>query len=104
MTMRADRGAPLVDGAREFAVPMEREWEREPVRDQASLCRLATTGTGWVARRCRDLLPELLRLAGDEVTHWARGTSARLDLHAELALSRALAALSPGAPLARMGE
>ncbi|MEU3187330.1 SGNH/GDSL hydrolase family protein [Streptomyces sp. NPDC006923] len=70
----------------------------------AVLLWLATSGTGWVARRCRDLLPELLRLAGDEVRHGARGTSARLDLHAEHALSRALAALSPGAPLARMGE
>ncbi|MDX3855160.1 SGNH/GDSL hydrolase family protein [Streptomyces sp. AK02-01A] len=70
----------------------------------AALLWLATSGTGWVARRCRDLLPELLRLAGDEVRHGARGTSSRLDLHAEHALSRALAALSSGAPLARMGE
>ncbi|MFE4373463.1 SGNH/GDSL hydrolase family protein [Streptomyces sp. NPDC056835] len=75
-----------------------------PPSRAATLLWLATSGTGWVARRCRDLLPELLRLAADEVTHWARGTGARLDLHAELALSRALATLSPGAPLARMGE
>ncbi|MFE3144675.1 SGNH/GDSL hydrolase family protein [Streptomyces scopuliridis] len=78
--------------------------DQTPPSRAATLRWLATSGTGWVARRCRDLLPELLRLAGDEVTHWARGTGARLDLHAELALSRALAALSPGAPLARMGE
>ncbi|MEU0283796.1 SGNH/GDSL hydrolase family protein [Streptomyces sp. NPDC006195] len=78
--------------------------DQPPPSRAATLRWLATSGTGWVARRCRDLLPELLRLAGDEVTHWARGTGARLDLHAELALSRALAALSPGAPLARMGE
>ncbi|MFD7290863.1 SGNH/GDSL hydrolase family protein [Streptomyces sp. NPDC059863] len=80
------------------------ETDQLPPSRAATLLWLATSGTGWVARRCRDLLPELLRLAGDEVTHWARGTGARLDLHAELALSRALAALSPGAPLARMGE
>lgn len=65
---------------------------------------LATAGTGWVARRCTDLLPQLLGLAGAEVRHWARGTSARLDLVAEHALSSALAAVSLDPPLARMGE
>ncbi|MFE3329658.1 SGNH/GDSL hydrolase family protein [Streptomyces sp. NPDC059176] len=65
---------------------------------------LATAGTGWVARRCTDLLPQLLGLAGAEVRHWARGTSARLDLVAEDALSSALAAVSTGPPLVRMGE
>ena len=71
-----------------------------PTRTEA-LRRLAVAGTGWVVRRCQDLLPELLRLAGDEVRHWARGTGARLDLHADEALSRALAALSPGASVAQ---
>ncbi|MER7000051.1 SGNH/GDSL hydrolase family protein [Streptomyces sp. NPDC000410] len=56
---------------------------------------LATAGTGWVARRCTDLLPQLLGMAGSEVRHWARGTSARLDLIAENALSSALASVSP---------
>ncbi|MFJ2474696.1 SGNH/GDSL hydrolase family protein [Streptomyces sp. NPDC087659] len=65
---------------------------------------LATAGTAWVARRCTDLLPQLLGLAGAEVRHWARGTSARLDHLAENALSSALASLSPAPPLARMGE
>jgi lysophospholipase L1-like esterase len=60
----------------------------------ASLWWLATAGTGWVARRCTDLLPQLLRLAADEVGHRARGTSARLDLRASAAVSAALAALS----------
>ncbi|MEU0372527.1 SGNH/GDSL hydrolase family protein [Streptomyces sp. NPDC006283] len=69
----------------------------------AALLWLATAGTGWVARRCTDLLPQLLRLAGDEVQHWARGTSARLDRSAELALSAALAAVSPAVPGARIG-
>ncbi|MGW3953811.1 SGNH/GDSL hydrolase family protein [Streptomyces sp. NPDC004752] len=60
----------------------------------ASLLWLATAGTGWVARRCTDLLPQLLRLAADEMRHRARGTSARLDLRAAAAVSAALAALS----------
>ncbi|MET7703842.1 SGNH/GDSL hydrolase family protein [Streptomyces sp. NPDC005485] len=60
----------------------------------ASLWWLATAGTGWVARRCTDLLPQLLTLAADEVRHRARGTSARLDLTASRAVASALAALS----------
>ncbi|MFE3830166.1 SGNH/GDSL hydrolase family protein [Streptomyces sp. NPDC059092] len=76
--------------------------DRPPPTRAESLCWLATSGTGWVARRCRDLLPELLRLAGDEVTHWARGSGAHLDLRADHALSGALAALAaPPAEAAR---
>ncbi|MFE9769697.1 SGNH/GDSL hydrolase family protein [Streptomyces sp. NPDC005808] len=60
----------------------------------ASLWWLATAGTGWVARRCTDLLPQLLTLAAAEVRHKARGTSARLDLSASHAVAAALAALS----------
>ncbi|MEU8793982.1 SGNH/GDSL hydrolase family protein [Streptomyces sp. NPDC048643] len=60
----------------------------------ASLRWLATAGTAWVARRCTDLLPQLLTLAASEVRHRARGTSARLDLGAAHAVSVALAALS----------
>lgn len=60
----------------------------------ANLWWLATAGTGWVARRCTDLLPQLLTLAADELRHRARGTSARLDLRASAAVSAALAALS----------
>ncbi|MEU9734709.1 SGNH/GDSL hydrolase family protein [Streptomyces sp. NPDC048002] len=60
----------------------------------ASLWWLATAGTGWVARRCTDLLPQLLTLALDEMRHRARGTSARLDLRTAAAVSAALAALS----------
>lgn len=60
----------------------------------ANLWWLATAGTGWVARRCTDLLPHLLTLAADELRHHARGTSARLDLRASAAVSAALAALS----------
>ncbi|MFJ3232956.1 SGNH/GDSL hydrolase family protein [Streptomyces sp. NPDC086787] len=60
----------------------------------AGLWWLATAGTAWVLRRCRDLLPQLLGLALDEIRHRARGTSARLDLRASAAVSAALAALS----------
>jgi len=60
----------------------------------ASLLWLATAGTGWVARRCTDLLPQLLRLAASEVRHRARGSSARLDLSASHAVASALAALT----------
>jgi lysophospholipase L1-like esterase len=60
----------------------------------ASLWWLATAGTGWVARRCTDLLPQLLTLAADEMRHRARGTNARLDLRASAAVSAALAGLS----------
>ncbi|MFF4546492.1 SGNH/GDSL hydrolase family protein [Streptomyces sp. NPDC001406] len=68
----------------EFAAPTK----------SASLWWLATAGTAWVARRCTDLLPQLLRLAADEMRHRARGTSARLDLRTSAAVSAALAALS----------
>ncbi|MGW4817713.1 SGNH/GDSL hydrolase family protein [Streptomyces sp. NPDC004227] len=60
----------------------------------ASLCWLATAGTAWVARRCTDLLPQLLTLAADELRHHARGTSTRLDLRSSASVSAALAALS----------
>ncbi|MEW2398320.1 SGNH/GDSL hydrolase family protein [Streptomyces sp. NPDC046862] len=70
----------------EFAVPTR----------SAGLWWLATKGTGWVARRCTDLLPQLLTLAAAEVRHKARGTSARLDLSASHAVASALAALTVG--------
>ncbi|GGZ09064.1 SGNH/GDSL hydrolase family protein [Streptomyces poonensis] len=65
----------------------------EPSRS-AVLRWLATQGTAWVARRCTDLLPQLLALAAAEVRHQARGTSARLDLGASRAVASALAALT----------
>ncbi|GAA3802119.1 SGNH/GDSL hydrolase family protein [Streptomyces chiangmaiensis] len=70
------------------------EPEFPPPTRSASLWWLATAGTGWVARRCTDLLPQLLTLAAAEVRHKARGTSARLDLSASHAVASALAALS----------
>ena len=86
-----DRARPRARAARADAVPRP-------------CCGWPRPGTGWVARRCTDLLPQLLRLAGAEVRHRARGTSARLDRSAEHALSAALAAVSLDVPLARMGE
>lgn len=83
----ADRGiatGAAPSGEPEFAAPTR----------SASLWWLATAGTGWVARRCTDLLPQLLTLAVSEVRHRARGTSSRLDIGAAHAVSAALAALS----------
>lgn len=82
-------GAGVAGGAGPSAEP-----ERPAPSRSASLRWLATAGTGWVARRCTDLLPQLLRLAAQEVRHRARGTSARLDLGASHAVAAALAALS----------
>ena len=73
--------------------PSEKPEFPAPTRS-ASLWWMATAGTGWVARRCTDLLPQLLTLAADEIRHRARGTSARLDLSASHAVASALAALS----------
>ncbi|MFF1918253.1 SGNH/GDSL hydrolase family protein [Streptomyces sp. NPDC058239] len=62
---------------------------------------LATAGTGWLARRSTDLLPQLLCLAGAEIQHRVCGTGGRLDRRAEAALRSALAAVQPaGAPAA----
>ncbi|MFJ3671614.1 SGNH/GDSL hydrolase family protein [Streptomyces sp. NPDC090106] len=83
----AERG--LATGAAPSAEP-----EFPVPTKKASLWWLATAGTGWVVRRCTDLLPQLLRLAADEMRHRARGTSARLDLRTAAAVSAALAALS----------
>jgi len=86
-TLLAEKG--VADGS---APSAEAEFPA-PTRS-ASLLWLATAGTGWVARRCTDLLPQLLTLAASEVRHRARGTSARLDLSASHAVASALAALS----------
>ncbi|MFF2851189.1 SGNH/GDSL hydrolase family protein [Streptomyces sp. NPDC058001] len=82
------------EGVATGAVPSA-EPELPPPTRSASLLWLATAGTGWVARRCTDLLPQLLTLAADEMRHRARGTSARLDLRASHAVAQALAALTP---------
>ncbi len=84
--------------------PPSPEPEQPPPTRTEALLWLATAGTGWVARRCHDLLPQLLRLAGAELRHWADGTAARLDRRAEHALSAALAAVSLDAAVATMGE
>ncbi|MEU2064673.1 SGNH/GDSL hydrolase family protein [Streptomyces sp. NPDC013455] len=106
----ADRLHPCERGHRQFAVrchallseagratgrPPSPEPEFPAPTRTASLVWLATAGTGWVVRRCGDLLPQLLRLAADELHHGVRGTRARLDVHASSAVTAALAAL-PG--------
>ncbi|MFE9451527.1 SGNH/GDSL hydrolase family protein [Streptomyces sp. NPDC006739] len=105
----ADRLHPCERGHRQFAVrfhallteaglatgpPPSTEPEFPAPTRAATLRWLATAGTAWAVRRCTDLLPQLLRLAADEMRHRARGTSARLDLSASAAVSAALAALS----------
>ncbi|MCQ4083567.1 SGNH/GDSL hydrolase family protein [Streptomyces sp. RB6PN25] len=59
----------------------------------ASVWWMATRGTRWVVDRCRDLLPDLLRLAAAECRHRAAGSDAALDLAVHRATVRALAAL-----------
>ncbi|MEU1203016.1 SGNH/GDSL hydrolase family protein [Streptomyces sp. NPDC005813] len=105
----ADRLHPGERGHRQFALRFHALLTREGIAEgtapgaepefppptrSVGLWWLATAGTGWVARRCTDLLPQLLTLAAAEVRHRARGTSARLDLSASHAVASALAALS----------
>ncbi|WKE72793.1 SGNH/GDSL hydrolase family protein [Streptomyces sp. WP-1] len=109
----ADRLHPGERGHRQFArrfhalltetghasgAPPSAEPEFPAPTRAANLLWLATAGTAWVARRCRDLLPQLLRLAADELRHSARGTGADLDLAASAALAAALAALPERGP------
>ncbi|MFC7307598.1 SGNH/GDSL hydrolase family protein [Streptomyces monticola] len=86
--------ARLAASGRELGPPPSCVPERpEPTRS-ASLRWLATAGTGWVARRCTDLLPQLMALAADEVRHEVRGTRWRLDVRASAAVSAALASVA----------
>ncbi|MEV7089264.1 SGNH/GDSL hydrolase family protein [Streptomyces sp. NPDC093085] len=96
--MAARFHAALTERGFALGAPPRLDPDRPPPTRAESLRWLATKGTAWVARRCRDLLPDLLRMAGAEATYWARGSSARLDLRAELALSTALAAISAAPP------
>ncbi|WP_199547965.1 SGNH/GDSL hydrolase family protein [Streptomyces sp. N35] len=73
------------------------EPEQAPPTRSAGLFWLATAGTGWVVRRCADLLPQLLTLAAHEVRHRARGTSVALDLRSARAVAAALASVSGAA-------
>ncbi|MFF7215442.1 SGNH/GDSL hydrolase family protein [Streptomyces sp. NPDC008238] len=59
----------------------------------ASVWWMATKGTRWVADRCTDLLPDLLRLAGRETRHRLAGTDGLLDLRSRDATAAALARL-----------
>lgn len=86
--------ALLTEAGRPTGQPPSLEPEFPAPTRAASMLWLATAGTAWVGRRCKDLLPQLLRLAADELHHRARGTSAGLDLSASAAVSAALAALA----------
>ncbi|MET9674416.1 SGNH/GDSL hydrolase family protein [Streptomyces sp. NPDC006482] len=77
--------------------PPAREPVQPPPTRSEALLWLATAGTGWVLRRSRDLLPQLLLLAGAELRHWADGTgTAPLDARADAALAAALTATMGG--------
>ncbi|MFJ8885888.1 SGNH/GDSL hydrolase family protein [Streptomyces sp. NPDC102402] len=78
--------------------PPDPEPGQPPPSRLAGALWLATEGTGWLARRSTDLLPQLLGLAAAEACHWARGTAERLDDRAEGALRQALGDL-PRSPL-----
>ncbi|TDF43593.1 SGNH/GDSL hydrolase family protein [Streptomyces sp. WAC05374] len=93
-TIAARFHALLAERGLACGAPPDREPRQPPPTRADALLWLATAGTGWVVRRCHDLLPQLLRLAGAEVRHWAGGTGARLDERAEHALSAALAAVA----------
>ncbi|MGW1099080.1 SGNH/GDSL hydrolase family protein [Streptomyces sp. NPDC002455] len=84
----AERGLAL--GAR----PAHEPGQPPPTRVAGALW-LATRGTGWLARRSTDLLPQLLGLAAAEAGHRARGTSGQLDARAGRALAEALDGLPP---------
>ncbi|MDJ0346081.1 SGNH/GDSL hydrolase family protein, partial [Streptomyces sp. PH10-H1] len=61
----------------------------------ASTWWMATRGTQWVADRCTDLLPGLLRLAAAECRHRVTGSTHALDARAHHLTTRALASLDP---------
>ncbi|MFC4031536.1 SGNH/GDSL hydrolase family protein [Streptomyces polygonati] len=64
-----------------------------PPGPASSVWWMATRGTRWVADRCTDLVPDLMRLAWEEYRHESRGTAPLLDLAAADATARALADL-----------
>ncbi|MFJ4123493.1 SGNH/GDSL hydrolase family protein [[Kitasatospora] papulosa] len=80
--------------------PPGREPRQPTPTRAAAVLWLATEGTGWLARRSTDLLPQLLGLATAEIGHRARGTSRQLDARAERALREALDGL-PRTPFLR---
>ncbi|KAK1184629.1 SGNH/GDSL hydrolase family protein [Streptomyces sp. NBS 14/10] len=56
---------------------------------------MATRGTRWVADRCTDLLPDLLKLAAVECRYAVLGTGHQLDARDRLETRAALAAITP---------
>ncbi|MFG1810717.1 SGNH/GDSL hydrolase family protein [Streptomyces sp. NPDC049040] len=86
-------GAALAGGP-----PPRLEPDGPPPSRAASVWWMATRGTRWIADRCTDLLPDLLRLAADEYRHAARGTLPLLDHAAREATVLALESLNLGPP------
>ncbi|SEO51560.1 SGNH/GDSL hydrolase family protein [Actinacidiphila rubida] len=73
----------------------------------ASVWWMATRGTRWVADRCTDLLPDLLRLAWAEYRSESHGTAGLLDAASDQDTADALASLGlirvPAPDYARRG-
>jgi hypothetical protein len=65
----------------------------------SSVWWMATRGTRWVADRCTDLLPDLLRLAWEEYRQEGRGTAPLLDRASAEATALALEELGVGSVL-----
>jgi lysophospholipase L1-like esterase len=84
--------------------PPRSEPDGAPPGAAASVWWMATRGTRWVADRCTDLLPDLMRLAWEEYRHERGGTAPLLDLAASDATARALEALGLTAAPAGYGS
>ncbi|MEV6006877.1 SGNH/GDSL hydrolase family protein [Streptomyces sp. NPDC051976] len=84
----------LLDAAGLAAGPAPRlDPDGPPPGRGAAAWWLATRGTRWIADRCTDLLPDLLRLASTELRHQRLGTTAVLEEDSRRATVAALAAL-----------
>lgn len=104
--LAADFHALLVDAGLARGPAPRLAPDGPPPGRAASLWWMATRGTKWVADRCSDLLPDLLRLAASEYRHTARGTAPLLDHAAREATARALESLGVRAapPLQSLGR
>lgn len=88
----------FADGLADRGVPLWRLPEPEPSNPPPSVAAqaywLATQGTGWMARRSRDLLPGLTRLVLSEAWHRLRDQTVRLDDRAYAEVAAVLPSLA----------
>ncbi|MBN6547123.1 SGNH/GDSL hydrolase family protein [Actinacidiphila bryophytorum] len=100
--LAADFHALLAGSGMPVGAPPRLEPDGPPPGRAASVCWMATRGTKWIADRCTDLLPDLLRLAAEEYRHTARGTAPLLDHAAREATAAALESLGLSAARAHV--